>query len=195
MTVKYISEATLPTRFGPFVLHIFGDENGNEHMALTCGNLSDNCLVRLHSECATGDILCSLRCDCRDQLEEALKKISAEGGLFIYIRGHEGRGIGLGNKIKAYKLQDQGMNTVEANLHLGFPADLRNYSVPVEIIRHFRLSRIRLLTNNQEKIEAIERAGIKIEERVPLWATCNSYNAKYIQTKQCAMGHLPSCQD
>ena len=192
MPIKHITQALLPTRFGDFTLHVFRDDIGIDSMVLVCGEPTDGCLVRVHSECATGDILGSLRCDCRDQLEASLQKIAAEGqGLFIYLRGQEGRGIGLANKIKAYALQEQGMDTVEANVHLGFPADSRDYAVAAAIIKYFKLKKIRLLTNNQDKMEALEAAGI-IEERVPLWTATNEHNKDYVQTKQNVMGHLPA---
>jgi GTP cyclohydrolase II len=195
MSIIHLTQADLPTRFGDFTLHIFRDEHGTDSMALVFGEPRDGCLVRVHSECATGDILGSLRCDCRDQLEASLRKIAAEGsGLFLYMRGHEGRGIGLANKIKAYALQENGLDTVEANVHLGFPPDARDYASAADIIKHFGLSRIRLLTNNQDKMEALEAAGI-VEERVPLWTASNPHNADYLLTKQSAMGHLPGCQD
>jgi len=196
MKIELISKAALPTRFGDFVLHLFRDAEGRDSMVLACGVPRDGCLVRIHSECATGDILGSLRCDCRNQLESSLSKISAEGsGLLVYMRGHEGRGIGLGNKIMAYALQDLGMNTVQANLCLGFPADARDYSAAAEMVRHFGLRRIRLLTNNQHKMEALESAGIHIEERVPLWTGCNPHNSGYLRDKIRLMGHLPECPD
>jgi len=196
MPIKHIAQSTLPTRFGQFDLHIFRNGANIDLMVLACGQPKDGCLVRIHSECATGDILGSLRCDCRDQLEASLKIIGQEGcGLFIYVRGHEGRGIGLANKIKAYALQDKGMDTVEANLHLGFPADAREYGAVTKIIKHFGLKKVRLLTNNRKKMEALENAGIHIEERVPLWTASNPFNEGYIHTKQDIMGHLPGCQD
>ncbi|MDD5585538.1 MAG: GTP cyclohydrolase II [Alphaproteobacteria bacterium] len=192
MFIQHITQANLPTRFGAFVLHIFRDKRGVESMALVRGELRGGCLVRVHSECATGDIFGSLRCDCRDQLEASLQAIAAEGcGLLVYLRGHEGRGIGLANKIKAYALQEQGMDTVEANVHLGFPADARDYKTAAAVIRHFELHEIRLLTNNQDKIEALEKAGIHIAERIPLWTSTNEHNEDYVRTKRCAMGHLP----
>lgn len=191
MTVSHQTQAPLPTKFGDFVVHVFEDGNGMEHLALAMGELKDDCLVRIHSECATGDILGSLRCDCGEQLAAAMKKISLEGsGLIIYMRGHEGRGIGLANKIKAYALQDEGMDTVEANLHLGFPADGRDYTAAMEILKYFGIKRLRLFTNNQGKIDALEHAGIELVERVPIWTSRNPYNAKYIETKKKLMGHL-----
>lgn len=181
----------LPTRFGVFRLHIFSDADGMEHLALTAGQPVDNGLVRLHSECATGDILGSLRCDCRDQLEMALTKIAENGnGLFIYLHGHEGRGIGLANKIKAYALQDKGMDTVEANVHLGFAPDQRDYSAAIAILRHYGLSRVQLLTNNRTKIEALEKAGIAVTNHIPLWTATNPHNEGYVDTKKRRMGHI-----
>jgi GTP cyclohydrolase II len=183
--------AHLPTRHGDFDLRIFTGADGIEHMALVKGTPSDNCLVRLHSECATGDILGSLRCDCRDQLEESMERIDQAGeGLLIYMRGHEGRGIGLANKIRAYALQEQGMDTLDANVHLGFAPDARDYAIAVEILKYFGLKQVRLLTNNRDKIDALEQAGIKVSEHVPLWTAINPHNANYIATKRTRMGHI-----
>lgn len=189
--VKHQAEAQLPTRFGAFKLHIFSDVQGNEHMAAATGNVREDALVRLHSECATGDILASLRCDCRNQLEQALQRIAQDGnGVLIYLRGQEGRGMGLANKIRAYALQEQGMDTVQANLHLGFPADARDYTAAVHILRHFGLTRIRLLTNNQHKLDAFTASGITVATRVPLWTAENPHNADYLATKRDRLGHL-----
>ena len=186
-----IPSARLPTRYGDFKLHVFTDANGIEHMALAKGALTDDCLVRLHSECATGDILGSLRCDCRDQLVEALNLINETGnGLLIYIRGHEGRGIGLANKIRAYALQEGGMDTLDANIHLGFAADERCYTIAATILKHFGLQSIRLLTNNQSKIDALQKEGITVSQNVPLWTTINPHNKDYIATKRDRMGHI-----
>ncbi len=191
MTTQFNATAQLPTRFGTFTLEIFTDENGIEHMAMVAGTPTDNCLVRLHSECATGDIMGSLRCDCRDQLETALQKINEAGqGMLIYIRGHEGRGIGLANKIKAYALQDQGMDTVDANIHLGFRPDQRDYAAAVAILKHHNIKNVRLLTNNRTKIDALEKAGIHVTETVPLWLATNPHNKGYIDTKKSRMGHI-----
>lgn len=189
--VQHLSQADLPTRFGNFTLHVFADDAGYEHMAIVANRLQDGCLVRIHSECATGDILGSLRCDCRAQLEASLRLITAsDGGMVIYLRGHEGRAIGLANKVRAYALQDKGMNTAEANIELGFPVDGRNYDAAVEILQYFGLAQIRLLTNNGEKIAALELAGITVSQRLPLWVDENVHNSSYLDTKRTVMGHL-----
>jgi GTP cyclohydrolase II len=183
--------ARLPTRYGSFELRIFKSADGAEHMALVKGEPVDDCLVRLHSECATGDILGSLRCDCRDQLEESMELINQSGeGILIYMRGHEGRGIGLANKIRAYALQEQGMDTIDANIHLGFAPDSRDYDTAVEILKSFGLRRVRLLTNNRLKIDALERAGITVSKHVALWTATNPHNEDYIATKRKRMGHI-----
>lgn len=186
-----IPSAQLPTRYGSFDLKIFTGTDGIEHMVLVKGTPADDCLVRIHSECATGDILGSLRCDCRNQLEESLELINMAGeGLLIYLRGHEGRGIGLANKIRAYALQEQGMDTLDANVHLGFAPDARDYAVAVEILKKFGLKSVRLLTNNRDKIDALEQAGIKVSQHVPLWTAINPHNKNYIETKRKKMGHF-----
>jgi GTP cyclohydrolase II len=191
--MRSVPSAQLPTRYGSFVLHIFTDQNGTEHIALVKGAPVDGCLVRLHSECATGDILGSMRCDCRDQLEVSLQLIDEAGeGLMIYLRGHEGRGIGLANKVRAYALQEQGMDTLDANIHLGFPADMRNYDAAVEMLAYFGLNEVRLLTNNHSKISALEEAGITVTEQVPLWTDTNPHNAGYVATMLKRMGHIAS---
>ncbi len=189
MIVSLLATSTLPTRFGSFMLHVFADETGQEHMALAAEQPRTGCLVRLHSECATGDILGSLRCDCRDQLEESLRRIAQEGGLLIYLKGHEGRGIGLTNKIKAYALQEAGLDTIEANLHLGFPMDARDYKAATAILTYFGIDTLRLLTNNPLKVAALQEAGLIVEETVPLWTALNPHNKAYIETKKRAMGH------
>lgn len=191
MTTEFQASSNLPTRYGKFTISVFRDDKGIEHMAMAAGTPVDGCLVRVHSECATGDIMGSLRCDCRDQLEQGLEKISQSGnGLLIYVRDHEGRGIGLANKIKAYALQCQGLDTVDANVQLGFAADQRNYNVPIAILKYFGLKNIRLLTNNKKKIEALNTAGISVSEQVPLWVASNPHNEKYLDTKRTRMGHI-----
>ena len=168
--VELISEARLPTQAGLFQVFAFRSKlDGIEHLALVKDPLPEHPLVRIHSECLTGDVLGSLRCDCGDQLKRAQKMIQEEGsGLILYLRGQEGRGIGLGNKIAAYHLQDQGKDTVEANLHLGFPADGRSYYIAAQILKHFQISNIRILTNNLQKIEGLVSFGVEISERIPL---------------------------
>lgn len=191
MKTELTAPSCLPTRFGDFCLQIFTDEKQHEHMVLSKGKIVEGCLVRIHSECATGDILGSWRCDCRDQLELSLQKIHEAGhGMLIYLRGHEGRGIGLANKIKAYALQDQGYDTVDANVKLGFAADQRDYGAAIAILKHFNLKTVRLLSNNRLKIQALEKAGILVSEQVPLWAATNLYNESYIETKRDRMGHI-----
>lgn len=196
MPLTHQSQARLPTQYGEFIIHVFIDDQGLEHIALASGTPKDGCLVRVHSECATGDILGSRRCDCGEQLALSLRRISAKGeGLFIYLRGQEGRGIGLANKIKAYVMQDAGADTVDANLQLGFPIDARNYDAAIAILRHFGLRSVRLLTNNQSKVEALNAAGILVAERLALWTAATPHNAGYLQTKQERMGHLLKGRD
>ncbi len=192
MTIELKASSQLPTRFGDFRLDIFADNQGQEHMVLLAGSPKNGCLVRLHSECATGDILGSLRCDCRDQLELSLRRINDSGeGIFIYLRGHEGRGIGLANKIKAYALQESGLDTVEANLKLGFAPDQRDYQNAFAILKHYHIDQINLLTNNRSKIAAFENSGITVNEHMPLWTATNPHNENYVDTKQKRMGHIP----
>ena len=193
---RFIAEAKLPTPFANFTARAYRcAHDGKEHLALTLGDLSEQegqpaPLVRVHSECLTGDALFSLRCDCGFQLQAALEAIAAEGrGVLLYLR-QEGRGIGLGNKIRAYALQDQGADTVEANHQLGFPADARDFGVAVALLRMLGLSRIRLMTNNPAKLEALSRDGIDIVERVGLSMGRNPHNASYLDTKALKMGHL-----
>jgi GTP cyclohydrolase II len=196
MPIQPTNPAQLPTRFGDFTIQVFTDANGIDHMALISGKLVDgklpnDSLVRIHSECATGDIFGSLRCDCRDQLELSLARITEAGsGLFIYVRGHEGRGIGLAGKIRAYALQDQGLDTVDANIKLGFAADARTYEVAIAIICHYGLNCVKLLTNNQRKIDALGQANIKVSTQIPLWTATNPHNETYIATKQIRLGHI-----
>ena len=174
-------------------MHGFEDpETGKEHVALTLGDVSSGepVLTRIHSECLTGDALFSLRCDCGEQLQAALMAIAAEGrGALLYLR-QEGRGIGLINKIKAYKLQDAGADTVEANEALGFGADLRDYSMCKPILEHLGISKLRLMTNNPRKVQAMEEMGIAVLERIPLETPHNPHNQKYLATKAGKLGHL-----
>jgi len=190
-----VAEADFPTEFGLF--RIYGFEAGyanrvEEAVALRMGDLEHGAppLVRIHSQCLTGDVFHSLRCDCRAQLEIALTSIASEGrGLLIY-EHQEGRGIGLLNKLRAYELQDHGADTVEANQRLGFDSDLRNYEVPGAILRHFELKSVRLMSNNPEKVSAVENAGVTVAERVPCLAGVVDTREAYLRTKKEKMGHL-----
>ena len=184
--VKISQKANLPTRFGEFEIIAF-KENEKEHLAIIKEPLGEIPLVRVHSECLTGDAIGSLKCDCRDQLEYSLKAIAKEGGLVIYLR-QEGRNIGLLNKVNAYALQDKGYDTVEANHQLGFSDDERSYEMVEFILKYFQIDKIKLLTNNPKKIESLK--DIKIVQRVPIVMESNKYNEKYLKTKKEKMGHL-----
>ena len=191
MRIKTLAKAKLPTPWADFSITAFEDmTNGEEHLAITLGNLDKDPLLRIHSQCLTGDALFSLRCDCGSQLEMALQKIAAEGnGLIIYM-AQEGRGIGLGNKIKAYELQDEGLNTVEANERLGFEADERNYSICGEILSSLSISSVRLMTNNPSKIEGLTTSGIDVVDRVSIEVSASKHNKDYLDVKADHMGHL-----
>ena len=192
--VKRIAEAALPTEFGNFQAVVFESIlDGEQHLALVYGDIESvpNVLVRVHSECLTGDVLGSLRCDCGPQLQAAMMKIAAEGaGVVVYLRGHEGRGIGLGHKIRAYALQENGHDTVDANLELGLPVDSREYVIGAQILVDLGVSSMRLMTNNPSKYGGLEGFGLNIVERVPIESTPTPYNIDYLRTKRERMGHL-----
>ncbi len=190
--VEKISEARIPTVFGEWTAKLYRSlVDGAEHVALVKGKIDSAAqLVRVHSECFTGDILGSLRCDCQDQLIAAMETIEREGhGVILYMR-QEGRGIGLANKLKAYALQDQGLDTVEANQELGFKPDLRDYGVGAQILKDLGLVNLRLITNNPRKIVGLEGHGLKVTERIALSIPAHSYNARYLQAKKQKLGHI-----
>ena len=196
--VQRVAEANLPTKHGEFVAIAYKSTiDPDEHVALVLGDISgeEPVLVRVHSECLTGDIFGSLRCDCGEQIALAMQAIANEGrGVFLYMR-QEGRGIGFHNKIRAYALQDQGLDTVEANESLGFPADLRDYGIGAQILVDLGLKEIRLLTNNPKKVVGLEGYGLRVVETLPLIATPNPSNIRYLETKQKKMGHLLAMED
>ena len=191
--VERQTEASIPTAFGSFKTVAYQSHDGRTHVAMLKGEPSgkDNVLVRVHSECFTGDVLGSVRCDCGIQLNEAMRKIDEEGeGVIVYIRGHEGRGIGLRHKLEAYALQDEGMDTVEANVELGFSPDARDYGVGAQILVDLGISTMRLLTNNPTKRAGLEGYGLQIVERVPLESEPTKENLRYLQTKREKLGHI-----
>ena len=191
-TAREIGQARLPTRWGTFRIHGFQSANGGEHVALVMGDpaAADAPLVRVHSECLTGDALFSQRCDCGPQLEAAMKRIGEAGeGVIVYLR-QEGRGIGLLNKIRAYGLQDEeGADTVEANEALGFAADGRDYGVAASMLASLGVSRVRLMTNNPAKVEGLEATGVSVAERLPILVGHNVHNHAYLETKAAKFGH------
>ncbi|HJO16962.1 MAG: GTP cyclohydrolase II [Vicinamibacterales bacterium] len=194
--VKRTVTSRLPTRYGEFLLHAYLEEREGEaarvHLALVRGSTDSESkpLLRIHSECLTGDLLASIRCDCGEQLDQALAAIGeAPAGILIYLR-QEGRGIGLLNKLRAYNLQDDGLDTVEANIHLGFEPDERDYSVAVDILEDLGVMAIRLLTNNPNKVAAFERSRVRVIERVPLVVSETAENANYLETKRRRLGHM-----
>jgi len=191
--VERVAEARIPTRHGVFRAHVFRSLlDGVEHVALVRGEVAgqENVLARVHSECLTGDIFGSARCDCGEQLDRALAKVAAEGrGVVVYLRGHEGRGIGLARKFDAYRLQDLGRDTVEANVELGLPVDARSYDVGAQILTELGITTLRLMSNNPAKFTELEGYPLKIVERVPLIVAPNAENVSYLRTKQQKLGH------
>ena len=192
--VRRVSEASLPTEFGIFRAIVFESLlDGEQHVALVCGEVEgcESVLVRVHSECLTGDALGSLRCDCGPQLQTAMASIAEAGrGVIVYLRGHEGRGIGLGHKIRAYALQEDGRDTVDANLELGLPVDSREYGIGAQILVDLGVSSMRLMTNNPAKYGGLEGFGLNIEGRVPIESRPTPYNIDYLRTKRERLGHL-----
>jgi 3,4-dihydroxy 2-butanone 4-phosphate synthase/GTP cyclohydrolase II len=189
---RRVARASLPTRYGTFEIFVYDTLEHKEHVALTVGAIDDGrpVLVRVHSECLTGDGLGSSRCDCGEQLEDSLRFLQEQGcGILLYLR-QEGRGIGLANKISAYALQEQGLDTVEANLALGLPEDAREYRVAAEMLLDLGVWRVHLLTNNPAKIAGLERYGVEVVERIPLGMAPNPSNLGYLRTKKEKMGHL-----
>jgi GTP cyclohydrolase II len=185
------SEAALPTPWGTFriVVYHFGDE---EALAMVCGEVAggEAVLTRVHSECLTGEVFGSLRCDCRQQLERALERIAGEGrGVLVYLR-QEGRGIGLGNKVRAYALQDEGHDTVEANLALGFAADLRSYEMAATILRDLEVTSVNLMTNNPAKLEGVRQAGVPVAAHEPHWVDSSDQSTAYLEAKRVKLGHI-----
>lgn len=191
--MKKLSEAWLPTKWGKFKMITFGQDKDqySPHIALVHESFStdDIPLVRIHSECLTGDVFSSLRCDCGEQLHISLEKIAEQGGVLIYLR-QEGRGIGISHKLDAYQLQDKGLNTIEANIHLGFEPDERDYEAAVQILEELGVKGLKLLTNNPDKLNALKERGIDIVERVPVVSSEHSENKDYLETKKKWMGHL-----
>lgn len=190
--LDYIASSKLPTPWATFEIHIFVDPaTAKEHLILTLGQVDDGApvLARVHSECLTGDALFSQRCDCGAQLESAMQAIAAEGrGALLYLR-QEGRGIGLVNKIRAYQLQDAGADTVEANEQLGFPADMRRYDLCKPMLDRVGIKALRLMTNNPRKVDAMEKLGVQVAERLPLQVNRNPFNENYLSTKAAKLGH------
>ncbi|MEM9490369.1 MAG: GTP cyclohydrolase II [Myxococcota bacterium] len=193
-TLSRYSQAPLPTRLGNFqiVVYRLGGDPNDEHLAMVLGEISEQSgvLCRVHSECLTGEVLGSLRCDCREQLNLALSRIAEAGsGVLVYLR-QEGRGIGLGNKIRAYALQDEGADTVDANLALGFDADQRSYEIAAAMLGDLGVPSVRLMTNNPAKVAGLASCGIDVVDRVAHWVQANAENADYLRVKQNRMGHM-----
>lgn len=192
-TVERYAEAPLPTRFGPLRVVVYREVDGDkEHLAVIVGEVegAEDLLIRVHSECLTGEVLHSLRCDCRDQLDLALERIQSEGaGAVLYLR-QEGRGIGLGNKIRAYAKQDEGLDTVDANLALGFDEDHRGYHVAADMLRDLGVRSVALMTNNPHKVQGLQNDGITVSRREPHEVEAHDFNREYLKTKQDRLGHL-----
>jgi len=190
-TVRFQVQTTIGTAHGDLAFRAYRDEiTGFEHLAVFRGPLGDGALVRVHSECLTGEVFGSARCECGPQLDTALERIAAEGGVVVYLRGHEGRGIGLVAKLRAYALQDEGYDTVDANLALGFAADARDFGAAAAILADLGVRRVRLLTNNPDKERQLEEHGVAVDELVPLITGVARDNAGYLGTKRDRMGHV-----
>jgi 3,4-dihydroxy 2-butanone 4-phosphate synthase/GTP cyclohydrolase II len=191
--VRHLSSARVPTAHGDFACHAWASEvDGTEHVALVLGDVDteEPVLVRVHSECLTGDVFGSLRCDCGTQLSDALAHIAAAGrGVLVYLRGHEGRGIGIGHKLRAYELQDRGFDTVDANTELGLAVDSRDYGVGAQILAQLGVRRLRLMSNNPAKYDGLSAYGLQVVERVHLAPQVTPQNARYLSTKAARMGH------
>jgi len=191
--IKFVEVSELPNEIENFKVHAFTENQSEiDHLAITLGDIKSTnfVLTRIHSQCITGESFFSLRCDCRFQLTESLEQITNNGSGVIFYLQQEGRGIGLSNKIRAYKLQDEGMDTVEANHQLGFHEDERNYEIVVSMAEHLNIKSVDLMTNNPKKINALEKMGLKINKRVPILSKSNEHNKKYLSTKALKLGHL-----
>ena len=191
--IKFVEASELPSEIADFKVHAFTEKQSEkDHLAITLGDIKsvDSVLTRIHSQCITGESFFSLRCDCRYQLSESLNQITKKGCGVIFYLQQEGRGIGLSNKIRAYKLQDSGFDTVEANHQLGFHEDERNYEIVSAMAKYLKIKSIDLMTNNPKKIDAIEKSGIKINKRIPIKSKSNDHNKNYLDTKAKKLGHL-----
>ena len=191
--IKFIETSELPSEIADFQVHAFTEKQSEkDHLAITLGdiNSADSILARIHSQCITGESFFSLRCDCRFQLTESLKLIATKGSGVVFYLQQEGRGIGLSNKIRAYKLQDKGLDTVEANHHLGFNDDERNYEIVSAMANHLKIKTVDLMTNNPKKIDALKKSGLKVNRRIPIRIESNTHNKSYLNTKVKKLGHL-----
>mgnify|MGYP006114303601 CR=1 FL=1 len=191
--ISFVETSELPTDIANFKVHAFTeDENKKDHLAISFGNINSDkpVLSRIHSQCITGESFFSMRCDCRFQLTESLTQIAKNGSGVVFYLQQEGRGIGLSNKIRAYKLQDEGLDTVEANHQLGFHEDERNYEIVASMADHLNISSVNLMTNNPKKIKALEKMGLQVNERIPILSDSNEHNKKYLLTKAKKLGHL-----